>query len=107
MCSVQAVFGKRRNCDERALTFDMEAPPYHALLVRGLATIEVTGGVPDSYQAATGRVGDDPQYREFETHVRSTHHTIAWISIEPRGRATSTSRSEFRTSCSGLTRCEA
>ncbi len=44
----------------------------------------MTGGVPDSYQAAAGRVGDDPQYREFETHVRSTHHTIAWISIEPR-----------------------
>jgi hypothetical protein len=67
-----------------ALTIDRETPPNCALLVRGLATIEVVDGVPGEYREAASRAVDDARYREFETQVRSVHERMAWISIEPR-----------------------
>jgi hypothetical protein len=69
---------------EVALTIDRETPPNCALLVRGLATVEVVEGVPDKYRAAAATVPDRTRYREFEAHVRSVHKRMAWISIEPR-----------------------
>ena len=67
-----------------ALTIDREAAPYHALLIRGLATIEVADGVPGEYRKAASTAADDARYREFEAHIRSVQERMAWISIEPR-----------------------
>jgi hypothetical protein len=67
-----------------ALTIDRETRPNSALLVRGLATIEVTDGVPGQYRAASARMADHTRYREFEAQVRSVHERMAWIWIEPR-----------------------
>jgi hypothetical protein len=64
-----------------ALTIDTEIPPHRALLIRGVATIQVVEDVPSEYAA---RVADDTRLREAAEHARSVHERMAWIAFEPR-----------------------
>jgi nitroimidazol reductase NimA-like FMN-containing flavoprotein (pyridoxamine 5'-phosphate oxidase superfamily) len=67
-----------------ALTIDTGSTPEEAkaLLVRGLATLEMVDGVTDEYLAAAGRSMDETQLAEFERDVRSTYKRMVRISIE-------------------------
>lgn len=66
-----------------ALTIDTWERPTRALLIRGLVTIEMIEGVPESYRAANPWVLDDPRYLGFEAHACSVAKRMAWIWIEP------------------------
>jgi hypothetical protein len=66
---------------QAALTIDTEVPPHRALLIRGVATIQVAEDVPSEYAA---RVADDTRLREAAQHARSVHERMAWIAFEPR-----------------------
>jgi hypothetical protein len=63
-----------------ALTIDTEVPSHRALLIRGVATIQVVEDVPGEYAA---RVADDTRLREVADHARSVHERMAWIAFEP------------------------
>jgi hypothetical protein len=69
-----------------AVTIDVGDTPTEAkaLLVRGLATVEIVDGVPDEYIAGSKKVLDAGQMAEFERRVRSTYERMARISIQPR-----------------------
>jgi nitroimidazol reductase NimA-like FMN-containing flavoprotein (pyridoxamine 5'-phosphate oxidase superfamily) len=69
-----------------ALTIDSGTTPEEAkaLLVRGLATLEIVDGATDEYLAAARRSMDEPQLAEFERNVRSTYKQMVRISIEPQ-----------------------
>ena len=54
-----------------------------ALLVRGLASVDIVNGVPDEYLAASTKVLGADQVTEFESQVRSMYDQMARISIEP------------------------
>jgi hypothetical protein len=54
-----------------ALTIDTDAAPAKALLVRGVVTLEIVGGVPLEYIAASAKSTDSAQLHQFETHVRA------------------------------------
>ena len=68
-----------------ALTIDVGDTPAEAkaLLVRGLASVEIVDGVPDEYLAAARKVMAADQLTEFESQVRSLYDQMARISIEP------------------------
>jgi uncharacterized protein YndB with AHSA1/START domain len=68
-----------------ALTVDTDdGPASRALLVRGLARIEVVDGVPEEYLAASARGIPAGQLAAFEAAVRSMYQQMARITIEPR-----------------------
>jgi hypothetical protein len=68
-----------------ALTIDTdEGTASRALLVRGVATIEIVDGVPDEYLAAATKNMDGEQARQFEAQVRLLYRQMARITIEPR-----------------------
>ena len=69
-----------------ALTIDAGSTPEEAkaLLVRGLATMEIVDGVPDEYIAAATKSMGESQLAEFERSVRSVYRQMVRISIEPR-----------------------
>ena len=68
-----------------ALTIDTDdGTASRALMVRGVATIEIVDGVPDEYLAAATKTMDDQQARQFEAHVRMLYQQMARITIEPR-----------------------
>jgi hypothetical protein len=54
-----------------------------ALLVRGLASVEIVDGVPDEYIAAATKVMGADEVTEFERQVGSLYDRMARISIEP------------------------
>ena len=54
-----------------------------ALLLRGLASVDIVRGVPDEYIAASMKVLGEDQVTEFERQVRSMFDQMARISIEP------------------------
>jgi hypothetical protein len=54
-----------------------------ALLVRGLASVDIVDGVPDEYVAASKKALSAGQVTEFERQVRSMYDQMARISIEP------------------------
>jgi hypothetical protein len=54
-----------------------------ALLVHGLASVDIVNGVPDEYVAASTKVLGADQVTEFESQVRSMYDQMARISIEP------------------------
>ena len=68
-----------------ALTVDVGDTPAEAkaLLVRGLATVEVVDGVPDEYIAASTKALPADQVHEFALRVRSMYDRMARISIQP------------------------
>jgi hypothetical protein len=68
-----------------ALTIDTDAgTASRALMVRGVADIEIVDGVPDEYLAAAGKGMDAGQLRQFEANVRSLYRQMARIAVEPR-----------------------
>ena len=68
-----------------ALTIDVGDTPTEAkaLLVRGLASVDIVDGVPDEYFAASMKALGADQLPEFERQVRSMYDQMARISIEP------------------------
>jgi hypothetical protein len=68
-----------------AMTIDVGDTPTDAkaLLVRGLASVDIVNGVPDEYLAASTKVLGAHQVPEFERQVRSTYDQMARIRIEP------------------------
>jgi hypothetical protein len=68
-----------------AMTIDVGDTPTEAqaLLVRGLASVDIVDGVPDEYVAASTKVLGADQVTEFERQVRSMYDQVARISIEP------------------------
>jgi uncharacterized protein YndB with AHSA1/START domain len=68
-----------------ALTIDTDGGlASRAVLVRGVASIEVVEGVPEEYLAAAGKTMPADQHQQFETAVRSMYKQMARITIEPR-----------------------
>jgi hypothetical protein len=68
-----------------ALTIDVGDTPTEAkaLLLRGLASVDIADGVPDEFLAASTKALGADQVTEFERQVRSTYGQMARISIEP------------------------
>ena len=68
-----------------ALTIDVGDTPTDAkaLLVRGLAHVDIVYGVPDEYIAASRKALDADQVAEFDRQVGSIYDQMARISIEP------------------------
>ena len=62
-----------------AITIDAGDTPTEAkaLLVRGLATVDIVDGVPDEYIAASRKALDAGQVPEFERSVRSVYEQMA------------------------------
>ncbi len=71
---------------EVALTMDVGDTPTEAkaLLIRGVATVDIVDGVPDEYLAASRKVLDADQVAEFERQVRSIYDQMARIRIQPQ-----------------------
>jgi hypothetical protein len=70
---------------EVAVTIDVGNTPSEAkaLLVRGIATVEIVDGVPDEYLAGSRKSLEAEQAETFERAVRSMYDQMARISIEP------------------------
>jgi hypothetical protein len=68
-----------------AITIDVGDTPTEAkaLLIRGLAGVEIVDGVPDEYLAASTKALGADHLAEFERQVRSLYDQMARISIEP------------------------
>ncbi len=68
-----------------ALTIDVGDTPAEAkaLLVRGVASVDIVDGVPDEYLAASRKALGADELTEFERQVRSLYDRMARISIEP------------------------
>ena len=68
-----------------AMTIDAGDTPTEAkaLLVRGLASVDIVDGVPSEYVAASAKALSGDQLTEFERQVRSMYDQMARISIEP------------------------
>lgn len=71
---------------EVALTIDVGDTPTaaKALLMRGVATVDIVDGVPDEYVEASRKALGAEQVAEFERHVRSMYDRMAHIAIRPR-----------------------
>jgi hypothetical protein len=69
-----------------AMTIDAGDTPTEAkaLLVRGLASVDIVNGVPDEYIAASRKALDADQVPEFERRVRSLYDQMARIRIQPK-----------------------
>ncbi len=68
---------------EVALTIDTDALAAKALLVRGVARVEIVDGVPDEFLASSKKVFDAEGQRQFEQQSRSMYKQMARISITP------------------------
>jgi hypothetical protein len=68
-----------------AATIDVGDTPTEAkaLLVRGLARVDIVDGVPDEYLAASKKALGADRVTEFERQVRSMYQQMARIAIEP------------------------
>jgi hypothetical protein len=68
-----------------AMTIDVGDTPTEAkaLLVRGLAIVDIVDGVPDEYLAASTKALGADEVTEFERQVRSMYDRMARICIEP------------------------
>ena len=68
-----------------ALSIDVGDTPADAkaLLIRGVARVEVVDGVPDEYLAASTKALAADQVAEFERQVRSLYDQMARITIQP------------------------
>jgi len=66
-----------------ALTIDTPGPPARALLVRGVASIEIVDGVASEYLAAAAKSTKGDELAAFEANVRSLYKQMARITIAP------------------------
>ncbi len=66
-----------------ALTIDVIGPPARALLLRGVATIEIVDGVAPEYLAAAGKSTSGDELAAFEAGVRALYKRMARITIAP------------------------
>jgi pyridoxamine 5'-phosphate oxidase-like protein len=66
-----------------AITIDTAAFPPKALLIRGVAEVELVQGVPDGYLQAGHKVMTDEQYPEWEAGVKGLYDEMAVITITP------------------------
>jgi hypothetical protein len=66
-----------------ALTIDTIGPPAKALLVRGLAKIEIVDSVAPEYLAAVTKSTRGDELAVFEAQVRATYKQMARITIAP------------------------
>src|SRR5438105_9711630 len=66
-----------------ALTIDTPGPPARALLVRGVASIEIVDGVASEYLAAAAKSTSGDELAAFEANVRALYKQMARISITP------------------------
>jgi hypothetical protein len=66
-----------------ALTIDNIGPPARALLVRGIASIEIVDGVASEYLAAAAKSTSGDELAAFEAHVRGLYTHMARITITP------------------------
>jgi hypothetical protein len=66
-----------------ALTIDEIGPPARALLVRGVANVEIVDGVAPEYLAAAAKSTHGDELAAFEAQVRATYKQMARITIAP------------------------
>ena len=66
-----------------ALTIDTAEPPWHILLVRGTAGVEIVDGVVPEYLAASRKGTPEDQWEAFEAEVRSLYKQMARIAVTP------------------------
>jgi hypothetical protein len=66
-----------------AVTVDEIGPPARALLVRGVASVEIVDGVAPEYLAAAAKSTHGDDLAAFESQVRSLYKQMARISITP------------------------
>jgi hypothetical protein len=66
-----------------ALTIDVIGPPAKALLVRGVARVEIVDGVAPEYLAAAGKSTSGDALAAFEADVRALYQRMARITIAP------------------------
>ena len=66
-----------------ALTIDVIGPPAGALLVRGIARIEIVDGVAPEYLAAAAKSTSGDDLAAFEAAVRALYTHMARITIAP------------------------
>ena len=66
-----------------AVTIDTDAP-LSALLVRGVASVEIVDGIPDEYLEASHRGLPEERWSQFEEDVRALYPAMARISVSPR-----------------------
>jgi hypothetical protein len=71
---------------EVALTIDVGNTPADAkaVLIRGVATVDIVDGVPDEYLAASTKALPPDQVAEFERDVRSFYDHMARVRIQPQ-----------------------
>lgn len=69
-----------------ALTIDVGNTPAtaKALLIRGVARVEIVDGVPEEYIAGSAKSLDAEQVAEFEQHVRGMYEQMARIRVQPQ-----------------------
>jgi hypothetical protein len=72
-----------RNRPNVALTIDTIGPPARALLIRGIATVDIVDGVPPEYLAAAAKSTQGDELAAFEAQVRATYKQMARITITP------------------------
>jgi len=66
-----------------ALTIDDIGPPAKALLVRGIASIEIVDGVASEYLAAAAKSTSGDELAAFKANVRALYKQMARITITP------------------------
>jgi Pyridoxamine 5'-phosphate oxidase len=66
-----------------ALTIDDIGPPAKALLVRGIASIEIVDGVASEYLGAAAKSTSGDELAAFEANVRALYKQMARITITP------------------------
>lgn len=66
-----------------ALAIDVVGPPAKALLIRGVARIEIVDGVAPEYIAAAGKSTRGDELAAFESNVRALYRQMARIVIVP------------------------
>ena len=72
--------GERPNV---ALTIDTIGPPAKALLVRGVANVEIVDGVAPEYLAAAAKSTHGDELAAFEAQVRALYKQMARTTIAP------------------------
>ena len=71
------------NFERVALTIDDIGPPARALLVRGVANVEIVEGVAPEYLAAAAKSTHGEELAAFEAQVRAVYQQMARITIAP------------------------
>jgi hypothetical protein len=66
-----------------ALTIDNDRWPYHVLLIRDIARVEIVDGIPPEYAAAAERYFGMEQGRAWVEQVRAISVQMARISVQP------------------------